>query len=827
MSRVLEHGGRRCGVRWFLFAGLALLLAGCGRFTDTVSLPEEHDEVALYAGRTVGQTFTCHHAGLTAIGVWFRAPEGGGEIVLRLRESAESTSDLATVTLSPPPGDTPAYHEFVVPLQDDVNGKSFYLLLEAPQAMADAPVVVPYSSDAVVQEELSLDGTALPGQLAFQLHYNSLYIVKDLVRQASAYGLQWLWLAFLSVPFYLLPGGAAVVWLLREGDWVEQVIVALGLSVAIYALLMYATMTGLRLGRGATFGFMALCAGLIGLRGWLDWRGGKRWRVPSARAIWASVKADPSVATLALVFALVLGVRVWVVRDLVAPMWGDGYHHTMISQLMVDNGGLFDSWEPYVPLTTFTYHFGFHANVALFHWFSGDTVIHSVIWVGQILNALAVLALYPLAVRVSGGSRWAGVGAVLVAGLLSPMPMYYVNWGRYTQLAGQVILPALMWLTWQAGEKSGWDWRSISLTVVALVGLGVVHYRVVLIYGVFVVAWGIVWLFRKWGRWRQVGQVVLCLSLAGILALVFFVPWGAHTFQARIPTIGGEMIRRGNQTDFLRGEYNAIGDIFSYIDRGGMVLAVAATIGLALGKRYAGWVMLLWIAGLLILANPYLFGLPGTGLVNNFAVFLMFYIPIGVLAGVAVGLACSWSWQRPWFASALAVIVALGAGWGILHRIRDLSIENALVTESDMNAMEWIREHTSPDARFLVNGFIAYGGTSLVGSDAGWWIPLLTGRANTIPPMVHRSEASLDPTYRDRVQDDFLYLQEHPPTTPEGIRFLQERNVTYAYVGYGAGKVGNPGVPLLSASALQDHPAYLPVYSQGGTWIFELQAPVE
>ena len=94
----------------------------------------------------------------------------------------------------------------------------------------------------------------------------------------------------------------------------------------------------------------------------------------------------------------------------------------------------------------------------------------AVLWMGQVLNGLAVLALYPLGTRI-GGNRWAGVTAVLIGGLLSPMPMGYVNWGRYTQLAGQAILPAAIWLSWVALDSPKRDWRVMALAWVALGGL--------------------------------------------------------------------------------------------------------------------------------------------------------------------------------------------------------------------------------------------------------------------------------------------------------------------------------------------------------------------
>jgi hypothetical protein len=66
---------------------------------------------------------------------------------------------------------------------------------------------------------------------------------------------------------------------------------------------------------------------------------------------------------------------------------------------------------------------------------TGVEIAEATLLTGQIINVLAVLTLYPLSVHLAKGSRWAGVGAVLIAGIVSPMPAYYVNWGRLRNLA--------------------------------------------------------------------------------------------------------------------------------------------------------------------------------------------------------------------------------------------------------------------------------------------------------------------------------------------------------------------------------------------------------
>jgi hypothetical protein len=225
---------------------------------------------------------------------------------------------------------------------------------------------------------------------------------------------------------------------------------------------------------GALYAWLPIMVGLI-LIIWRNWEKLRSFSVLrnyvksqlSIKISWASI-------SLMLLIFLLFATRFWAIRTLDAPMWGDSYQHSMITQLIVDQGGLFTSWQPYAELESFTYHFGFHSLSAVYHWITGLPSHDSVMWVGQILNAFAVICLYPLALRMNR-NPWSGVAAVLFAGLLSAMPMFYVNWGRYTQLAGLVILPALVWVTWAAsGERLTVD---VSLRPPAG-GLGLTHYRV-------------------------------------------------------------------------------------------------------------------------------------------------------------------------------------------------------------------------------------------------------------------------------------------------------------------------------------------------------------
>ena len=137
-----------------------------------------------------------------------------------------------------------------------------------------------------------------------------------------------------------------------------------------------------------------------------------------------------------------------------------------------------------------------------------------------------------------------------------------------------------------------------------------------------------------------------------------------------------------------------------------------------------------------------------------------------------------------------------------------------LVTRPDMQAMEWIQQNTPEDSLFLVEGYF-YEGYSAIGSDAGWWIPLLAGRSNNMPPQYALlSERPTEPGYSKAVVDLVLLLEDTGPGTAEGSKTLCNWGFTHAYIGQGQGEVGYPWTALVSAPDLDDSPAFSQVYKR-------------
>jgi hypothetical protein len=84
----------------------------------------------------------------------------------------------------------------------------------------------------------------------------------------------------------------------------------------------------------------------------------------------------------------------------------------------------------------------------------------------------------------------------------------------------------------------------------------------------------------------------------------------------------------------------------------------------------------------------------------------------------------------------------------------------------------------APDARFLANGFLAADNSVLVGCDAGWWIPFLTGRGNIVPPMFSNTKAPIVPGFREQVKDLAVETQSRELADHEAVQLLRAKAIT-------------------------------------------------
>ncbi len=653
----------------------------------------------------------------------------------------------------------------------------------------------------------------LMGLLAWLIS-NTLHIQPNLIGGVREWGgalLAAIWL-------FLLPGWA----LLRLWDGSprltlpEQAGLSLGLGLAIYPLmLLFTDLVGLHLGSLNAWLPPLLALPLLAwklkhqplsqLDGWrAQERNGNLW---------------PNLALLIVISAVAL-VRCLPAHSISIPFWADSLHHTMITQLILDHGGLFTSWHPYAELETLTYHFGFHSQTAVFAWITGAETPRAVVLFGQIANIAAVFALYPFALRL-GHTRWAGVAAIFLAGFMAAMPMYYVNWGRYTQLVGQVVMPAALYITWELLTSAERRPKALMLlSILSLAGMLLTHYRIaifaVCFFPAFVLVEGIRYPWRQW-----VGRGMLLGVGVGLVVL----PWFLRMLEGYLLDIAMMIIMatastggRSPSTDAT----NALGN-YSFFLPLFMWYAIPVSLMWALWRRkYALILIALWWVFVTLIVNPQWLRLPGAAILTNFALSIAAYIPAALLGGVVIGWLV-YHLRHPILQLFILLSMVGGIWWGWDARIQDVgAAPTNYIAAADIEAATWIDAHLPTNARFLINGYYL-NVVSVIGSDAGWWLPILAHRATALPPMVYGAEQGPRPDYQEWINQVYTALYTQGINDPQTLALLRKHGITHIYIGHYQGNVGYNGtIHVLDPELLLENPVFHPIYHQDSVWIFEL-----
>ena len=231
---------------------------------------------------------------------------------------------------------------------------------------------------------------------------------------------------------------------------------------------------------------------------------------------------------MTVVMILIVLARLHDIRNVVLPLWVDSVHHSVITDIISHLGGVPTTYEPYMPVGNFHYHFGFHSLCAALTWFSDLPSEQAVLLMGQVMNIMAPLAAYYLAEQLTC-SRWTGVLAAVVTGALSYLPAYLVTWGRYTELAGLVLLPAVLLLTRSALDRP----RRLLPAALATASLCLVHYRVFVLY---LLALPFLLLAKK-----NLGARAGRLLATGLTGALLILPWILR-FALAVPPDGGHYL---------------------------------------------------------------------------------------------------------------------------------------------------------------------------------------------------------------------------------------------------------------------------------------------
>lgn len=571
--------------------------------------------------------------------------------------------------------------------------------------------------------------------------------------------------------------------------------IALSCSV-VPLLFLWGNVLGLRLTPTVLRLLLASC-GLFA--SWYAWhhRPSVRWRH------W-------SVSLLVLLGVGALGLRLFQIRSVVLPLWVDSVHHALLIRIVAETGRIPLSLQPYLPIEQLPYHWGYHVIAATWQAATWLPLPALMLLSGQLLNALNLLTVYALTAYLSR-SPLAGLVAGLITGFLSMMPAYYVTWGRYTQLTGLVLLPGLLILATLLIERPRFSAALLGCTVLAMAGLLLVHYRVLVFFAAAMLPYVVLFGIRYP---RRLPAAVGRLALAGTLSLLLTAPW--------LLVLLREVVMSAAQS----AEASTGGGSYNRIERGLLFtvnarqLYVAACIGALLAllaRRRKIVAIALWIGLLFLITNPSVIGIRSLWLLNNHSVIITLFLPVSIVCGD--GAARLVHLLRRWAPSVLrwplrllpvAAIVGL-AGLGCWQFRNVVNPSTNIATAADLPALEWVAQHTAPDARFLI-GTQRWLGQVHRGTDAGWWIMPLSGRWTSTPPVLF--DYGLPDYVADVIARDDVIADLRPEQTAELDALVRDNAIDYIFIG-------SKGGPL-KGDMFWGRPEFENVYDQDGVLIFRV-----
>ncbi len=623
-------------------------------------------------------------------------------------------------------------------------------------------------------------------------------------------------LLLVLIAMLALPGWAALA---VSGTWrqwapLQRWLVAVSLSIAFYPLLFY----GIRaVAPFLTLGPYKMGALLLACTATIAWTMRKHWReqLKFGRKEWIAIG----------VFGITLFTRLWVIQDQPYPAWSDSLHHTLLTQLTAQQGKLPTDIQPYFPIPLAQYHLGLYAMTATVQWVAQVPAHTALFWTGQVLNGLCVIGVY-LVLDRKAGRAGAIVGAAVV-GLFSHLPAFYVNWGRFTQVASQAVLLVAWLMTWEAISLWRRPWREHRASILwttafasALVGaVFLLHFRVAVLLLPLLALTAILELWRA-RRHHRLGRTLLGIVAVGAFSLLLILPalWEAGVaFAAALqgPSVLTEEERALTQDLYFNYAWNPT----YLVARAWLLVLAVGSLVIGLLKRNALVIIcLLWTLMLYLLGNATALDLPGVGIINLAMVLVMLYLPIGLTIGAVAesAIATLKSWLLPRHARILTVAAMLALFVASHARVSDLEPSRFFVTTEDLQAMRWIKRNTPQDATFAVNTYPWLPGTPH-GSDAGYWIPYLTGRHMTTGVMLLSLGTN---EYRSSIME-LSRIVEQLETDSTALGELYERGVGYVYIGQ-RGDVSGLG---FSAALLAQSGRAEPIYHNSGVYIFEILPP--
>ena len=421
-----------------------------------------------------------------------------------------------------------------------------------------------------------------------------------------------------------------------------------------------------------------------------------------------------------LVFFSVLSVAILNTFNIVPP-WVDGLKHAeIIHDLEAGTRSVLLSG----------YHTGFHTITVTLRSLTNLPVKEVILLTGMTASVLTGLAMYVFCLRVTEHPGHALI-AGLVFSLVSPFPLYLLNWSRYSLIMATNLLLPLFGMIYDFIFKAKLPniFSSIILTLSAVL----VHYSSVYLIFLFTAACLLSNYFVNKAEnsfnWRKETTllILLAFSLAALLAL----------FSVGFRNGFLNLIRQKS------AEQESLQQVIQFIfKRGGLLVLIAGLAGIFIHfkSQIDPENLLLTFFGFLLLGQLIQRFLLGTFIFSLVNTLVILFLVLSYFAGKFLSNFVIASHRNVPYEKIFSMILALSLGViGLFTAPELIRLSNLKFTTQDEQVLN-ILVDKNMESTFLINTMTW--GDEIVPSDAGGWITYWTG-IRTIYPTVDSEKDDL------------------------------------------------------------------------------------
>jgi hypothetical protein len=489
----------------------------------------------------------------------------------------------------------------------------------------------------------------------------------------------------------------------------------------------------------------------------------------------------------------------------VAGLGSDSYHHTLISQLILEYGKAPNNYQPYAPLVSFSYHFGFHALSALISNITGITLRLIVPITGIFVLGLTSISCYFLSYQIFQNRIISYITGILTI-CISISPFYLINFSRFPQLLGLVFCGTFLglFIIW---IREGCPINFFPFITLITLGQAFAHYRITIMSIIGIILFMILMFFESKNKKYYLLFTFKKLILYLISTIVLFLPWIFQVILSKQNGFSGDIGEMGGSFFSL----NRLGyEMLNYPSNIPILAIFAFSSILLLIKKNNNILWLYsWIFILILFSSKLFFGI----LMDTVSVIFSLFVPILIIVSWFIHEVILILRKKVTFLKQFSILLILPIIYYICLIPSHIHPEYSFVASEDLNAFQWIQENTMTNAKFVVNSFnFDFNNKYIIGIDAGYWIPLLANRQTITIPMIFIIE-------RIENEEDLINLIDvhnfDDFSTSESVKKLSQLGFTHIYIGQFGSKE--------KLHQFENSIFYKQIYNKSDIYIFEIE----